>query len=325
MGRFLSTVYRFIIVVVSVSALVLSILSATSCAFVKFDHQYKSEGRYLLDSDANNDAAPVVGDGRRGGLERELQDSDPADEASGPASGGESPPESNVTAPGLLDNLLDNIANTNITLDETEEQVTTTIATMATTAATDLTLVGKTEDLAAGSPAEAASTDVPVPSPEPSGDTPAPSPDFAETSEEPEEFVPQFPADPTDTNEGASASEFTDAAKGAAAPVATAAGYAGLYCNGEQRFSATNIFHQSAQELAEELGEMSDFNQSEEIARGAAVAACVFGLVAAFIVTLTSIIGWRMCCERVIVGFVAIAACVSQGLTFLFFNSERYW
>mmetsp|Transcript_27797 Transcript_27797/g.45231 ORF Transcript_27797/g.45231 Transcript_27797/m.45231 type:complete len:545 (+) Transcript_27797:219-1853(+) len=42
MGRKFATFYRFILMGTSVSAVVLSIISATSCAFVSFDHQYKT-------------------------------------------------------------------------------------------------------------------------------------------------------------------------------------------------------------------------------------------------------------------------------------------
>ena len=42
MGRKFATFYRIILMATSISAVVVSIISATSCAFVTFDHQYKT-------------------------------------------------------------------------------------------------------------------------------------------------------------------------------------------------------------------------------------------------------------------------------------------
>ena len=58
MGRVFSTIYHTIFVALAITALVFTIISATSCAFVKFDHQYSSSGRLLtnfqLDYEHNN-------------------------------------------------------------------------------------------------------------------------------------------------------------------------------------------------------------------------------------------------------------------------------
>ena len=58
MGRVFSTIYHIIFVALAITALVFTIISATSCAFVKFDHQYSSSGRLLtnfqLDNEHNN-------------------------------------------------------------------------------------------------------------------------------------------------------------------------------------------------------------------------------------------------------------------------------
>ena len=142
--------------------------------------------------------------------------------------------------------------------------------------------------------------------------------------EEDDNFPYGYPSN-EDDNESASASEFTSTANGASEAVATASGDAGLYCNGERSFSITNLWGGSIKELEEDLADMSDSNVSEELARSAVVTASVFGLVAVFILIMESLIGWRVCCERWIVGLVAMCACISQGVTFLFFNSERYW
>lgn len=106
--------------------------------------------------------------------------------------------------------------------------------------------------------------------------------------------------------------------------VAQVSGDAGLFCDGQKSFSVTNLWGGTIAEFEEEIAEESDKNQSEELARNAVIAAAVFGSFAAVIVLIESVIGWRMWCERWIVGIVSAMACVSQGITFLFFNSERY-
>ena len=109
-----------------------------------------------------------------------------------------------------------------------------------------------------------------------------------------------------------------------AQPVATASGTAGLYCDGEATLSITNLFKGSLSDLEAKIKEESENNPSEELSRNAVLAAIVFGSVVTFILFAESLIGWSMCCERWIVGIIAMMACISQGVTFLFFNSEQY-
>eukprot|EP00584_Thalassiosira_punctigera_P002578 CAMPEP_0172547498 /NCGR_PEP_ID=MMETSP1067-20121228/17016_1 /TAXON_ID=265564 ORGANISM="Thalassiosira punctigera, Strain Tpunct2005C2" /NCGR_SAMPLE_ID=MMETSP1067 /ASSEMBLY_ACC=CAM_ASM_000444 /LENGTH=404 /DNA_ID=CAMNT_0013334591 /DNA_START=240 /DNA_END=1452 /DNA_ORIENTATION=+ len=301
-------------------------MSATSCAFVKFEHQYKSEGRYLLDFD--NDATA----GRDGGLERNLQTTNETDLAFGAAAAA---------------NLTEDTAATGPVASPTDDAATTDTAAAPDDGAVPV-----------AAPAEsAAETLSPQPTPgvfhqyqdELNGDQDIPMggpmggqayeedemTDNAFSTEEDEfDSLPTGTTGTTETtgitgsssDEGSpsAASEKTSALSGASQAAASASGDAGLYCDGEQSFLVTNLWGQSVQELAEELGTMSDQNESEELARGAAVAACTFGLVAAFVLILTTLIGWRMCCERWIIALAALCACVSQGVTFLFFNSERY-
>lgn len=54
MGRVFSTIYHIIFVALAITALVFTIISATSCAFVKFDHQYSSSGRLLTHFQLDN-------------------------------------------------------------------------------------------------------------------------------------------------------------------------------------------------------------------------------------------------------------------------------
>eukprot|EP00584_Thalassiosira_punctigera_P004859 CAMPEP_0172528148 /NCGR_PEP_ID=MMETSP1067-20121228/2627_1 /TAXON_ID=265564 ORGANISM="Thalassiosira punctigera, Strain Tpunct2005C2" /NCGR_SAMPLE_ID=MMETSP1067 /ASSEMBLY_ACC=CAM_ASM_000444 /LENGTH=482 /DNA_ID=CAMNT_0013312015 /DNA_START=270 /DNA_END=1718 /DNA_ORIENTATION=+ len=365
-------------------------MSATSCAFLKFEHQYKSEGRYLSKSDTNSDAILSAVEGGDDGVPRELQTNTIGDEdtldptglgnlsdpnpANAPASG---TPADDMKAPAIGDTLENLGANgTNSAMDEAVAAAENLMQDVggagpaasptddaATTEAAATNLI---PDIAAEGPV-ASPTDTPVAtlaesaaetlSPQPTPgvptqyedelnadqDVPMGGPMGGPTDEEDEmtdnAFSPEYTGDEYDastsgttgttgssSDEGSpsSASEKTFALNGATQAAATASGDAGLYCDGEQSFSVTNLWGQSVQEMAEEFATMSDQNQSEELARGAAVVACMFGLIVAFVLTLTTLIGWRMCCERWIIGLVALCACVSQGVTFLFFNSKRY-
>lgn len=125
---------------------------------------------------------------------------------------------------------------------------------------------------------------------------------------------------------GASSSEADSAASAAEEePAAQVSGDAGLFCDGARDFSITNLWHGSISDLEESISEDSDNNQSEDLARNAVIAATIFGTVAMALLLFESIVGWRMCCDRWIIGLISMMACISQGVTFLFFNSERYW
>lgn len=107
-------------------------------------------------------------------------------------------------------------------------------------------------------------------------------------------------------------------------------GTSGLFCESEKDFQFSSLWGggkdmNKLEELENEIAIESDMNQSEELARNAAIVALIFGLLAAIILLLESVLGWTICCEKVIVGSLALMACISQGVTFLYFNSERYW
>lgn len=258
MGRCFSTVYRFIAVATSVSALVLGILSATSCAFVKFDHQYKSEGRRLSEKDVADYHFVIDTHGRllQDPFAKPVDDEDVIFNDLGSA-----------TLPPTLDTLAEGAAPA------------PAVVTTSTAAPTKSIMMGGMGD-----------------------------------GLDDEEDSPQF---------GTAADE--DYAPSENEPIATASGEAGLYCDGEQSLSITNLWGGSMQEFKSKVQEESDNNQSEELARGAVLASVIVGSVLVFVLIMESLFGWRICCERYIVGVVAMVACLSQGLTFLFFNSERYW
>ena len=124
---------------------------------------------------------------------------------------------------------------------------------------------------------------------------------------------------------GSSSSTSTAASAMDEEAVAQVSGDAGLFCDGERSFSISNLWKGSLSDLENTIAMESDMNQSEEIARNAVIMATIFGTMAAFILVVESIVGWTICCEKWIIGLIALCACICQGITFLFFNSERYW
>jgi len=356
MGRCFSTVYRIVLVIASLVAVVLTIMSATSCAFVKFDHQYGGDRRSLQGvtgttlgatgtsipgvadpADAVTAAVAAPGDDTAG--------VDPADAAAtvstSEAAGGTNPPATaTATAAG------DDAAGSGT--DPTKATATTegdafVAAVDTATAEFDTATSAAGDALAAAVESTAASVapeGEPVPAASAVDTTAAADPTAPKTKLPPVE-VPisskedeglakgEFPW--AELNEdGGSTSEDTASALGASSSSsvesveAQVSGDAGLFCDGQKSFSVTNLWGGTIAEFEEEIATESDMNQSEELARNAVIMAAVFGSFAAVILIIEGVLGWRMWCERWIIGIVSIMACVSQGITFLFFNSERY-
>ena len=114
----------------------------------------------------------------------------------------------------------------------------------------------------------------------------------------------------------------TASASGASAIVK---GDAGLFCDTDPSFTYTSLWNGGSVKAFEaEIASESDNNKSEEVARNAVVAATIVGAFMATILTFEFLAGWKMCLEKWFIGFLALVACVSQGVTFAFFNSQRY-
>jgi hypothetical protein len=107
-------------------------------------------------------------------------------------------------------------------------------------------------------------------------------------------------------------------------PSVALSGSAGLFCSAND-VSIYDIWKGTFLDSELAIDEESEHDESEDIARNGAVVAITFGVLVAFIFVVETIFGFRMCLEKWIVSLLAICACVSQGVTFLFFNSERYW
>ncbi|KAL9190593.1 hypothetical protein ACHAXT_000299 [Thalassiosira profunda] len=414
MGRCFSTAYRTFLLAASISAVVLSILSATSCSFLTFDHQYKSSGRFLFrlggeralqdpdEGDATEDPMDFAVDPPA--LSFDPTGGDPESEVpeDTPASGGamapmDETPSTPVDAPAVdtpndipgdeatAPDLAAAAEAAAAALDETpagdepvpvstpvlDEPVPVDTPGLDEPAPVDNPVLDEPAPVDPMAPAPALDQPTPVTTPaleddptvgtpaldeaapvsDPTLDEPAPfdpmasAPALDETTteteatasfwnEEPEDDPPlagpgsgQGSSEPNqEANTGAFGSSAYDGTSSASGqvPIATASGDAGLFCEGEQTFKITNLWRGSIQDLEDEIDSESQGNQSEELARGAALAATVFGMLAAVVLILEMMMGFRICLERWIVGLISLCACICQGVTFLFFNSERY-
>lgn len=314
MGRCFSTVYRIILVVISASALVFGIMSATSCAFVKFDHQYKGD-RYLLDHNRalQGDTDPVP-DGADGSPE-----SGGTQTAETPETTAETTPEAttaaSVEAPAATVTEATTAASVEAPAANATIEANVTETTTAATSVETTPEATPAANLSPPSPADVPATSAPSPAGTPKANTPSGGSPGGQGSSDPEK---------EDTNPFGSGNDSTGAADADSGAVASATGDAGLFCEGEKDLSITNLWGGTMQDLEDKIDEESDANSSEELARNAVLAATAFGSIVVFILLLESVIGWRVCCEKWIVGLIAMVACISQGITFLFFNSERY-
>ncbi|KAL3776055.1 hypothetical protein ACHAW5_002791 [Stephanodiscus triporus] len=292
-GRVFSTVYRVVLVGLSLSALVMSIMSATSCAFIEFNHQYKDDRRQLTFASA--DPSSEGGGGHRA---RKLPPSTamPSDEGTSQGDAAATTTHANGTVTTTHANGTMTTTHANGTATTTHPNGTATTTHPNGTATT--THVNGTTTTAATHAA-------------------APSP----SATRPPASVPA----PTVVQGSASAvSSASSAGAVSAGAAAAAAGESGLFCDGTKSVWITDLWGGTFEDVEGMIDDESDGNQSEKLARNAAIAAAIFGSVAVIILVLGTIVGWRCACEGSIVGLVCLMACVSQGVTFLFFNSVRY-
>lgn len=295
MGRIFATVYRVVLVGLSLSALVLSIMSATSCAFVEFNHQYKDDRRHLPSLDSSS---IVVG----GDRSRKLPPSSAMPDAdSAPATTGydEQPYTTSTAFNGTTTTTY---ANGTSTIADPDGTATTfhPNGTATTTHPDGTAMTTHANGTATTAHANGTTT------------------------------TSHAGAAPSSTTaaQGSSSSAVSSTTGGTASTAsvgATAIGEAGLFCDGSKSLSVTALWGGTFQDVEDKIANASDRNQSEELARNAAIVSAIFGSLILSILAVGSIIGWRCICEGYIVGLASLMACVSQGVTFLFFNSERYW
>ncbi len=118
----------------------------------------------------------------------------------------------------------------------------------------------------------------------------------------------------------------TSTSSSSAVAEAQITGEAGLFCDGQTSTFFSSLWGESSvSDFEDKIASESNNDQSEEIARNAVVAALVIASITVLVMMLECIIGWRVWCDKVLVGLLAFMACISQGITFLFFDSERYW
>lgn len=279
MGRGFSTFYRLTLMAMSLAALALSALSAASCSFLKFDHQYDGNGgggRHLAVQQSSMKTA-VDGDA----TPRKLPQSSAI-----PGENGEISPSAAVTT-------------------------TTVVPTI-----------------------------VFYPSPSNSTTASAPSP----TAVSPSTASHHASSKPShkSSGQGGSANTTTSGGQGATTSTSSSSsnvgkldetsaaavqvtGEAGLFCDGEASFLVSNLWGGGIKKFEDEIANESNSDQSEELAKNAVVAALAIGSFCCLIILVECILGLRVWCDKLLVGLLAFMACVSQGVTFLFFDSDRYW
>ena len=372
MGRAFATVYRIVLVGVSLAALILSIMSATSCAFIKYDHQYKDDnendgGRFLFSLSSSSSLSSSFGVTHQRQLPPSTampeNDDSPTDDA---------PTEDAPTDDAALTTTTTDDATTddygatkdvithsngtkttttkhsngtstvahlhpNGTKVTTHSHGTTTITSRPTPTTTSTGGGNNQITHASGgttSVVKHANGTTTAIMKHPNGTTVTNNPDGTSTTVHnninvvaDDDSIPVNDDDATSpsTSTPALGSGSSSSSSVIAGAAAATTGDAGLFCNGIQSFTITSLWNGSYQDLEDKIADDSDRNQSEELARNAAIVASLFGSVIIVILSIGGSIGWRCFCERWIVGLAAFMACVSQGITFLFFNSEQYW
>jgi cobalamin biosynthesis Mg chelatase CobN len=338
MRRLLSTVYRLFLTVASISALVLSILAATSCDFLDFVHPYKANGRLVLKDrqleDAMLDSVATsfadVGDTTTPttvGLVNTdylAQLADSISQAGNLTDGNETlDDEALAQAAGVI------AAVTNGTVDasssaeagsSTETQSTSAASSNETTASnttdsiTDTSVSGRDPSSSTVSSGTEETSNKTMTSNTTAGKTSASNNTATSnttTANKTNDSIPNIPSNAYGLNKSD-------------IPSVAMSGSAGLFCAAND-VSIYDIWKGTFLDSELALDEESDHDESEDIARNGAVVSITFGVLVAFIFVVETIFGFRMCLEKWIVSLLAICACVSQGVTFLFFNSERYW
>ena len=336
MRRLFSTAYRLLLTAAAISAMVLSILSATSCDFLDFVGPYGANGRSLI---------------YQSKITRQLQT--PGDvnmTLPGAFNPDEGDPEGDTTTPttvGLVNTdylaqLADSISQVGLNLtddvaDEAASQAAGVVT--ATINASDETALPSDVDLAkpdasAKAPGSVAVDEETVVDTTPLDDGSSSGGEDSALEESTDTVIPL--QDLKDDVESSNETDFTSLAddfldkiptnvygQNASASVAIS-GSAGLFCAAND-MSILDVWKGTFVKSEVAIDDASNSDESEDIARNGAVVAITFGAIIAFILLVETVFGFRMCCEKWIVGIFAQCACFSQGLSFLFFNSERYW
>lgn len=365
MGTKIATFYRVLLVAVSTAALVLSILSATSCQFLDYDHQFSSaavsgtrRSRFLQDGDGDGtdvdmgtDMGTDMGNDFPGTAQDEneidvtgLGEGEPDETSALLDTAAPAPAPATTTAASLIPTFVkmssspvaDDPLNDLAAMIDAHSGGGSASANGTSEAgglnATDLGLggdqdeggeeggtEGETEGEAEGETGDANAT-TPTPGSFPSS---LPASEPTGTGMEPSPSVPQQQQQPSSSDSGI-----------------LVQGSVGLFCNEEQTISQilfgssssssesttfTEAEKQKLQNLQDEIAAESSNEESEELARNGAIAAFVFGAFIWLILFLECLFGGTMWCEKYVIGILGVAACICQGVTFLMFDSNRYW
>mmetsp|Transcript_25456 Transcript_25456/g.53442 ORF Transcript_25456/g.53442 Transcript_25456/m.53442 type:complete len:473 (-) Transcript_25456:255-1673(-) len=355
MGTKIATFYRVLLVAVSTSALVLSILSATSCQFLDYDHQFSSaavsgtrRSRFLQDGDGDvtgTDMGTDMGNDFSGSAQDEneieidvsgLGEGGPDETSALLDTAAPAPAPATTTASSLIPTFI-KISSSPVADDPLNDLAAMIDAHSGGAGssgngtsevgglnATALGFGGDQDEGGDEGEAEGETGDSNATTPTP-GSFPSslPASEPTGTGMEPSPSVPQQQQQqPSSSDSGI-----------------LVQGSVGLFCNEEQTISQilfgssssssesttfTEAEKQKLQNLQDEIAAESSNEESEELARNGAIAAFVFGAFIWLILFLECLFGGTMWCEKYVIGILGVAACICQGVTFLMFDSDRY-
>eukprot|EP00804_Cyclotella_cryptica_P008003 CCRYP_016019-RA/>CCRYP_016019-RA protein AED:0.27 eAED:0.27 QI:310/1/1/1/0.5/0.33/3/356/402 len=287
MGRVFSTVYRVFLMGVSVAAVALSIIAATSCSFLDFVHPYTADGRSLT--------IEMVG--------------------------------SNKIIMSYAGDVFDVRILQNNTESEGPDVIQETTATPSTVGLVPIDSLAQPADSLASNMSSAISSrkniseslgneSVYISNSSTTGKTVV----VAETNTTGSQAVVEDVAGNTSMLTNSSDENATNL--NTVWPVSIK-GSAGLFCAPNDD-AIYNVWKKTFIGSVNTINDDGARDESEDLARSGAVVSATLGALVALIFIVECILGLKICCEKWIVSLLAVSACISQGLTFLLFNSERY-
>jgi len=313
-GRSFSTVYRLILVTLAISGATLSILSATSCSFVNYDHHYNKAGAEAVASQDDDD--------------RRLAETPTTSPVAAVVTA--TPPTTSPVAAVVTANppTTSPVAAVVTTTPPTKSPIKDDEGVTASTPPTK-SPIKDDEGVAASTPptkspvAGVSDTLTPTKSPVASAVTTPAAPTTPFPTSRPTPYTPPDslrPPRPT-----ASLPSSTSAVDNEAA--VKVQGSAGLFCDTKptiERIKSIFTTANSLKNFEKMIEKTSEDDISEEIARNGVIVASIFGLIVAFILTMSFLIERKLCLEKYILGLVFMISCTAQGTTFVFFNSDEH-
>ncbi|KAL7475494.1 hypothetical protein ACHAW6_001405 [Cyclotella cf. meneghiniana] len=306
MGRVFSTVYRILLMGVSLSAMVLSIITATSCSFLDFVHPYTADGRSLTTEmvdrrkTINRHAGDVVD-------QRILQNNTESEESHIIQESSPTPSIIGLVSTDYLAQLADSQASNMSFVNSARKNISESFRNDSISVANSSNSNGLSSN----------TTDFSTTA---QGGTVGNTSEMDEINSTDSQVVLEDFAGNTAMPPNLNDENATNL--NAVAPTVMK-GSTGLFCAPNDD-SIYNVWKQTFISSGNTINEETARDESEDLARNGAVVSATFGALVALILVVECMLGWKICCEKWIVSLLALSSSVSQGMTFLFFNSDKY-